>query len=896
MRNMILTSSVLITAILIIRGLAKGKIPARMQYALWLLVFFRLVIPGSLSSSPISVLNLLRMTTAYTDPNTDLSTDTVGSIIASADAGIDAYIGGIAEENADRNEDIYANRAIDSKGNANLSGNINAESYTDKSSINENGTDKSSTAGIPTKSRETAGDVIRAVKSNINTVLFCTWILGILITGGYMLIYQIRFIRYLSSHRKPLHGKNREYCGLEVYTVKGLPSPCLCGKRIYLTKEMAEDEKMVTHILAHEYCHYRQFDPLWAIARCVLVSVYWFHPLVWAAAYASKQDSEFACDEAAIRLLGEKERYDYGRTLLSLVRSKASGGSALGPLLTMSGSEKGMRERISRIAGKPGNLVLAGGLVLILVAVFAVITFTGIRSETDGDALSEMTIGNGAEAGTAESATESESVAQENEENPQEMVDPITGKMEPMDVEAEARQKAEELAAKEAQELEESQNVIAFLSDYDQLLFYNDSSDITELPGTTIVQKPYDAWEDYLEQGEDALTEGIYLLAGWNGREGQSMPKGVNDLVADIISVYGLYTKEYGLRGVKVVVGKGTDKDVNNYDIPWSLLGNSMIHVFETAPEDEAPDGLPRTFAFKQLVPGTEKAYMNYGPEVYELYLCDRYDIGHIELSRISGADCAAQVSHRISCKVNREDQKVYVYDTNILVGAIDMSDVSMTDIPAMDSYPVEKAVVDTNYFDFSLGTKVENVRLHTMINIGIQPEDSDTVLWRHGLPSLAFPVDCGYFGPDREFMLGQATIDPRYISMTLSYSNPCPDYTRISDAFGARIHPITGEVRKHEGVDLSAGNGAPVLAAADGTVYETGYDAEYGNYVVLYHAADNSYTCYTHCSEILVSKDSQVAKEQQIAAVGSTGRSTGAHLHFAAYRDGAFVEPVFEE
>lgn len=899
MREIILTSSVLILVILMIRVLAKDKIPARMQYALWLLVFFRLVIPGTLGSSPISVFNLMRISTAYTDSDTDFSTDTVGSIIASTDAGIEAYIGGIAEENAGRNKDIYAKGTIDSNGNVNLSGNTSEERYTDKSSINEDGTDEDSTG------ENGANDNIGI--NNGTTVFFFIWILGILITGGYMLIYQIRFFRYLSSHKKALYGKNREYRGLEVYTIKGLPSPCLCGKCIYLAEEMEEDEKRITHILAHEYCHYRHFDPLWAIVRCVLVSVYWFHPLVWAAAYASKQDSEFACDEAAILLLGEKERYDYGRTLLSLVRSKASGRSTLGPVLTMSGSEKGMRERIGRIAGKPKNLVLAGGLVLIVATIFTVITFTGIRSETDGDMPAETTIGNGAEAGTAEPAAESNSILLENEEAAREMTDQSALEMGPGNAEAEARRKAEELAKKEAKEMAESQNVIALLSDYDQLLFYNDSNGITELPGA-IVRQPHDVWEDYKEQGEDALTEGIYLLAGWNGREGQSMPQSVNDLVTDIISVYGLYTKEYGLRGVKIVVGEGTDKDVNNFDIPWSILGNSMIHVFETASEDEAPDGLPRTFAFKQLMPGTEKAYLNYGPEVYELYLCDRYDTGHIDFSRLNAADFAAQISGRISCKINQKDRKVYVYDKDVLAGAIDMSDTSdvpMTDMTVKEPYPAEKAVeavVDTNYFDFTLGTKVENIYLHTMINIGIQMENSDTVLWRHGLPSLAFPVDPGYFGADREFTLGQATIDPRYVSehvltqVTLSYGNPCPEYTRISDGFNVRTHPITGEVIKHEGVDFSAESGAPVLAAADGTVYATGYDDSYGNYVVLYHAANNSYTCYTQCSEILVSEGSQITKGKQIAAVGSTGRSTGAHLHFAVYRDGAFVEPVYEE
>ena len=121
-------------------------------------------------------------------------------------------------------------------------------------------------------------------------------------------------------------------------------------------------------------------------------------------------------------------------------------------------------------------------------------------------------------------------------------------------------------------------------------------------------------------------------------------------------------------------------------------------------------------------------------------------------------------------------------------------------------------------------------------------------------------------------------------------YHTPC-NYTRISDVFGSRVHPITGEIREHEGIDFVAAEGTDIKAAADGVVYETGFSAEYGNYVVLLHInGDMTYYCY--CQGVTVKKDDQVERGDKIATVGSSGRSTGPHLHFALSRNGFFVNP----
>ncbi|MCM1121485.1 MAG: M23/M56 family metallopeptidase [Eubacterium sp.] len=121
-------------------------------------------------------------------------------------------------------------------------------------------------------------------------------------------------------------------------------------------------------------------------------------------------------------------------------------------------------------------------------------------------------------------------------------------------------------------------------------------------------------------------------------------------------------------------------------------------------------------------------------------------------------------------------------------------------------------------------------------------------------------------------------------------YDKPC-DYQRISDVFGSRLHPFTQEVRMHEGIDYVAEKGTDIVAAADGVVYATGYLAEYGNYVVLLHI-NGDMTYYCMCQDIAVEKDMQVKRGEKIATVGSSGRSTGAHLHFALSRYGEFIDP----
>ena len=123
------------------------------------------------------------------------------------------------------------------------------------------------------------------------------------------------------------------------------------------------------------------------------------------------------------------------------------------------------------------------------------------------------------------------------------------------------------------------------------------------------------------------------------------------------------------------------------------------------------------------------------------------------------------------------------------------------------------------------------------------------------------------------------------------SFCWPAPAYTRVSSEYGYRIHPIYKTQKFHSGVDLAAPSGSDILAAYDGVVVGAGYNASMGNYVMIDHG-DSLMTIYMHASKLLVSNGQNVSRGQRIALVGSTGNSTGPHLHFTVKLNGQYVSP----
>ena len=120
----------------------------------------------------------------------------------------------------------------------------------------------------------------------------------------------------------------------------------------------------------------------------------------------------------------------------------------------------------------------------------------------------------------------------------------------------------------------------------------------------------------------------------------------------------------------------------------------------------------------------------------------------------------------------------------------------------------------------------------------------------------------------------------------------PVIGYTTLSSKFGYRIHPISGEKKLHTGIDIPAPAGTPVVAANSGTVIISRYDNSYGNMVAIDHGG-GIVSFYAHNTERLVKVGDKVSKGQKISTVGTTGYSTGNHLHFEVKKNGTFVDPM---
>lgn len=131
--------------------------------------------------------------------------------------------------------------------------------------------------------------------------------------------------------------------------------------------------------------------------------------------------------------------------------------------------------------------------------------------------------------------------------------------------------------------------------------------------------------------------------------------------------------------------------------------------------------------------------------------------------------------------------------------------------------------------------------------------------------------------------------LSPASVAATAS---ALPVQGSISSRFGMRLHPITGVYKLHDGADIAAPCGAPIRAPAAGVVTRTGWHRAYGWRVFVDHGGA-LVTAYNHLPAVDVAVGTQVAAGQQLGRVGTTGLSTGCHLHWMAWRGGALIDPL---
>ncbi|MEL7647808.1 MAG: peptidoglycan DD-metalloendopeptidase family protein [Sedimentibacter sp.] len=140
----------------------------------------------------------------------------------------------------------------------------------------------------------------------------------------------------------------------------------------------------------------------------------------------------------------------------------------------------------------------------------------------------------------------------------------------------------------------------------------------------------------------------------------------------------------------------------------------------------------------------------------------------------------------------------------------------------------------------------------------------------------------------EKEILAAQRAVE--YAGGVMTW--PVPGQYRVTSNFGGRADPITGVWSNHGGTDIAAPYGSAIVSANDGVVIFAGWHYSYGNYIIVDHGGGIA-TLYGHCSKLLASKGQAVSKGETIAQVGSTGYSTGNHLHFEVRINGVRTQPM---
>ena len=288
-----LTLSALIAAVLLVRAVFKNRVPKRMIYALWLVVLLKLCLPGTLFSLPV----LPAEQTAAPVQRAEFPAQTAPVTQPPAQA---------------------------------------VQPQTPAQPVTQE-------PANPAAKPLTATQIFRII-----------WFSGSALLGLWMLGSWLVFTIRLRKSRKFLgrHGKT------SIYVSSRIPSPCLAGliPAVYLTRNVLQNDTAAL-ILRHELTHLRHLDPLWSFCRAAAVTVYWWNPFVWLAAFVSGRDAELACDEAVAAKLSPAQRVAYARAILAQAPRKAAALSLAGPPV---------KERIVFLTRKQRTSALCVVLALLL--------------------------------------------------------------------------------------------------------------------------------------------------------------------------------------------------------------------------------------------------------------------------------------------------------------------------------------------------------------------------------------------------------------------------------------------------------------------------------------------------------------------------------------------------
>ena len=341
----VMSSSLLITAIIVIRAAFGHRLTPALRYALWGVVVVRLLVPGTLFAVDLDW-------TAAPEAQRE-----------------EAVVPATATVN-DSEPTVYMP----------LDSDYVYPSVSSPQTVNDSVAAPPTSAAVQSATDTAAAPALAdATPVSQERIIRLLWLAGMAVTFGVFTVSNLRLRQRLHTRRRRLDVD----CRLPVYVVPGLSSSCLFAGAVYITPDAADDPYLMCHVLEHEQAHARHGDRLWSLLRCAALVLHWYNPLVWWAALLSRQDSELWADAGAIARLGDEARESYGATLIRL----ASGSPLRTPLLVtataMHHGKRELRERIAMIARRPRRSVAVTVAVLLLAVAAAGCSFSGPAEEAD---------------------------------------------------------------------------------------------------------------------------------------------------------------------------------------------------------------------------------------------------------------------------------------------------------------------------------------------------------------------------------------------------------------------------------------------------------------------------------------------------------------------------------
>lgn len=362
--NVVITSSIMIVVVMILRKLFGSRVKSGVICVLWALVAMRLLIPVQLFGNVVNVTDYLTenvinlqgrgITTEVQEKSYSVSDSQTGD---DSQAGNGVYLAGRVQSGSGTQLDSNLQAA----NNAQADGNMQTGSSEMSDGNAQTGSYVRSTSHVQSDDYVMIVNYMRVI-----------WLIGMVVMFAVVVVSNLIFTGRLMSSRK-LAGKSGR---INIYNTDAVDSACLYGvfhPAVYVNNKAGDNE----FIISHELTHYRHRDNWWALVRMLCVCIYWFNPLVWMAAHFHKEDCELFCDEAVIRNCSASERQKYGEVLLNAAARHSGRLSDIYLLSEASSGYRELKKRIERIAGSRKTYKSAAFVLIMIVVAVTVLAFGG---------------------------------------------------------------------------------------------------------------------------------------------------------------------------------------------------------------------------------------------------------------------------------------------------------------------------------------------------------------------------------------------------------------------------------------------------------------------------------------------------------------------------------------